>query len=643
MCTVFCALAAAQLTTGTIGGTVSDPSGAVVPGAQVTVLSVGTGFRRTAVTSADGSYIVTLLNPGTYFVSAEKQGFSKTTLTGIVLQVAQTATANIPLRVGSASESVEVSGSAPLLQTSGTEVGQVIEQRVVADLPLDGRQFLQLAELTPSVVEAPGGSPASQIAGTQGPQLAINGNRQDANNYTIDGTTALDVFYNTLSVSPSIDAIQEFKVQSALSSLEWGAQGGGYVNVITKSGTNNFHGTAYEFLRNDKLDAHNFFDNGSLPVPPYKQNQFGGTFAGPIVRGRTFFFAGYEGNRIRQTITGLFSVPTLEMRQGDFSAYANNPALLALLPKDPDTGQPYPNNTLPLTSFDPAAAKLIFLIPPPTDTNPNDVSGNLLGQPVLTVNSDQFNVRVDQRLGSSDTLYGRYLFLREHDLQPFQSAQFQAANQNLPGFGTRVTNNAHNLGITYQRVSSPNTVLQLRFGYSRTAGGQLPQSAGTDWGTVAGIQGLTTNPNSFATPSITIGGFNPFGTSGALAIGRIDSTFEWSAQVSKVMGTHTLEFGGNVSRLYFDPTTIYGMGAFSFNGFLTANPFADFLLGVPFTANNFYGNLAIFHFKALQYAAYLGDTWRVSPNFTFNYGLRWEAQIFPQPKSRGNGTARFHR
>jgi len=610
-----------QVTTGTISGIVFDPGGGAVPAARVTVTNIGTGAARSLATNSEGSYSAQLLPPGTYSISAEKTGFRKTVVSGIVLEVAQAVRVDVSLQIGQTSQSVQVTGAAPLLQTSGTEVGQVLDTRAVGDLPLNGRQFLQLAELTPSVVEPPAGTPAAQIAGTQGPQLAINGNRQDANNYTIDGTTALDVFYNTLSVSPSIDAIEEFKVQSSLSSIEWGGQGGGYVNILTKSGTNNFHGTAYEFLRNDKLDAYNFFDDPTKPVPPYKQNQFGGTFGGPIKKDKTFFFAGYEGNRIRQTLTGLESVPTADMRNGNFSAYANNASLSSMIPIDPQTGLPFPDNKIPPNRIDAAAQALLALVPMPTDTNPNDVSGNLRGEPELTDTSDQFDVRIDQRLGASDNLSVRYLFLRSNELQPFLTAQQSATNANLPGFGDFVKNNDQNIGVTYAKVFSQNTVLQVRFGFDRVTGGQSPQNK-TNFSNIIG--GLSTVPANAGVPSVSIAGFTSFGTSGASAIGRSDSTFEWSANVSRTMGKHSLQIGGFVRRLYFDPTQIYGMGTFAFNGFLTTNAFADFLLGIPFTADNTYGNLSEFHYRAKQFAGYLADTWRVTSGLTLDYGLRYD-------------------
>lgn len=613
---ILCAIATpstAQVTTGTIEGRVTDASGAVVPGARVTITNPAQGLARTAITGEDGGYAVPQLPPGTYEISVEKEGFQRAVLSDAKLQVAQRARIDIVLEVGALSQTVEVSGAVPLLQTDSSEVGQVIERRRVEELPLNGRQFLQLALLTPGVVENAPGTPGQQIAGTQGPQLTISGNRQDANNYTIDGTTALDFLYNTLAVSPSIDAIEEFKVESSLSSIQWGGQSGGYVNIITKSGSNSFHGSLFEYFRNDKFDAHNFFDDKTDAVPPFKQNQFGGTLGGPIVSDRTFFFGSYEGLRKRKTITALFTVPTLAMRQGDFSGLA--PVI------DPLTGLPFPGNIIPSSRFNNATQELLTLLPLPT--NPTLLTRNLLGTPVESTDSDQFSIRIDHRFGDSDTFFGRYSFINHDGLFPFPMAQFVAAGTRLPGFGQFVTNRAYNISLVYTRVFSPATVMAVRFGYNRTTGGQLHERQGEDWGARTGIQGLTALPDEFGPPNITVTGLNPFGAPGG-NVGRFDQTFEERANVSHTRGSHLLEFGGAFARDHFNPTNNSHRGSFTFNGFLTGNAVADFLLGIPFTAVGGQGDVRVTHFRDIGYSFYFSDTWRLRPNFTLVFGGRYE-------------------
>lgn len=622
VCLIHAAICFGQLTTATINGRVTDSTGGAVAGVQLTITNQETQLKRTTTSDSLGAYSVPLLPPGTYSVAAEKEGFRRTVLSGITLQVAQVARLDVSIALGELMQTVEASAQALLLQTENIEVGQVIERHLVESLPLNGRQFLQLAQLTPGVVQNAGGTPAQNIAGTQGPQLAINGNRQDANNYTIDGGTALDFLYNTLSVSPSIDAIQEFKVQSSLSSIQWGGQGGGYLNIVTRSGTSRFHGSAWEFLRNDKLNAHNYFDNKSLPAPPYKQNQFGATFGGPVGR-KTFFFGSYEGLRIRQTLTGQFSVPTLAMRSGDFSAFVNNPAARQPAPKDPKTGQLFPNNQIPQQRMDHAAQVLLGLLPQPTNANPLLLAGNFTGVPIKSVTSDQFSVRVDRQVGKQDSFFARFLFLDHRGLDPFPFQQFVSGGTNLPGFGEFVTNAARNLALGYTKVFSSVTVLDLHFGYNRTSGGQHEEAQPLDFGKLTGIQGLTNNADEFGPPVINIAGFNPFGGPSG-DTGRFDETYEWSANLTHIHGRHSLQFGGDVSRLHFNPTSKGHRGMFTYTGFLTGNAFADYLLGVPFSATNAFGDSRVTHLRALGYSFYVEDKLRLGTRLVLELGTRYD-------------------
>jgi hypothetical protein len=620
---VFNIVASAQVTTATITGTVADQDGAVVPGTQITVSNELTGFSRTATTDGDGTYVVPQLPPGEYTVAAEKTGFSRAVLSNITLQVAQVARVNLVMTVGSTSQTVLVSTETPLVQTDNSEVGQVIEHRQVAGLPLNGRFFLQLALLTPGVVENAGGTPAQNLAGTQGPQLSISGNRQDANSYTIDGVSGQDFLYNTLAVSPVVDAIQEFKVQSSLSSVQWGGQGGGFVNIVTRSGTNRLHGSAWGYLRNDKLNSRNYFDDPNRPVPPYKQHQYGGTIGGPILKDRTFFFGSYEGLQIRQTLTGLFSVATLQMRQGDFSAYAANPALAAQVPRDPLTGLPFPNNRIPQNRINNATRILMErLLPAPTDSNPNQLSNNFLGTPLRIVDSNQFSIRGDHRIGQSDSLFGRFLYLKRTGTEPFPQQQFVAGGTNLPGYGTHLNADAKSLALGYTKSLSPTTVTDFRFGYNQISGGTVAQALGEDYGALTGIQGLTTDPVEIGPPFINISGFNPFGPGGGNL--RNNKSYEFRSNTTLLRGRHSFDFGAGVLSHTFEPLTSGRRGSFTFNGFLTGNAFADFLLGIPQTASNTFGESTITRSKSKEFNLYIGDKVRISPRFTLDLGLRYD-------------------
>ena len=620
---VLCTAASAQVTTATITGSVADPNGAFVPGAQITVSNELTGFNRTVTTNDEGIYVVPLLPPGEYTVAAEKSGFSRAVLANITLQVSQVARVNLVMTVGPTSETVLISTEAPLLQTDNSEVGQVIEHQQVTGLPLNGRFFLQLALLTPGVVENAGGTPAQNLAGTQGPQLSISGNRQDANSYTIDGVSGQDFLYNTLAISPVVDAIQEFKVQSSLSSVQWGGQGGGFVNIVTSSGTNSFHGAAWGYLRNDKLNSRNYFDDPNKPVPPYKQHQYGGAIGGPILKDRTFFFGSYEGLQIRQTLTGLFSVPTLQMRQGDFSAYAANPALAAQVPRDPRTGLPFPGNRIPVDRFNNATKILMDkLLPNPTDLNPNQLSNNFLGTPLRIVDSNQFSIRGDHRIGQSDSLFARFLYLDRTGTEPFPQQQFVAGGTNLPGYGTHLDAKTKSLAIGYTKAISATTVTDIRFGFNRISGGTVAQGLGEDYGALTGIQGLTTDPAEIGPPFINVSGFNPFGPGGGNL--RFNESFELRSNTTLVRGNHSFEVGGGFLKHKYEPLTSGRRGSFTFNGFLTGNAFADFLLGIPQTASNTFGESVITTSKSHEFNVYVGDKFRVSRNFTLDLGLRYD-------------------
>src|SRR3989442_9038079 len=317
------AMANAQVTTADLVGTIKDSSGAVVPGVTVALTNEATGLRRLTTTSAGGSYSFTSLQPGRYRLTAELPGFRKVERTGVELQVNQRAQIDLDLEVGLVSESLLIEGKAPLLETQSSVLGSVIEEKQVQDLPLNGRNFVQLATLSTGVSGAGSGMRGTIMSGTRpddlrpGTELFVNGNRENSNNYLYDGIDNNTRLTLVLVVRPNVEAIKEFKVQTNLFSAEQGRNPGAQVNVVTKSGGNKIHGAIYEFVRNDRFDGYNFFSNrAGQKKPPFKQHQFGGAVGGPIVKNRTFFFAGYDG--VRQELGRVFvnTVPTLKMREG---------------------------------------------------------------------------------------------------------------------------------------------------------------------------------------------------------------------------------------------------------------------------------------------------------------------------------------
>jgi hypothetical protein len=353
----------AQAPTGEFTGTVTDPSGAVVSGATVTVTNPATNFQRAVKTSASGLYVLSALPPGVYNIRAEMAGFQTQVRTGLELQVGQITRIDVALKVGSVAEVIEVTGGAPVLETESTSIGTVIENRRIVELPLNGRNYLQLASLIPgATTNGPASSQGQQRMGGARNQFALNvaGQRVHYNHYALDGMENTDPNFNTYLFLPSIDALQEFKVESGLFSAEYG-RAIAQINVSTKSGTNDFHGVAFEFLRNAKLDAKNYFDRPGDPIPPFKRNQFGGTFSGPVLipklyngKDKLFFMFNYEGLRERKALTQSGTLPPAAYRAGDLSSLLPGTQI-----RDPIARQPIPGNIFPQSQIHPTSRKVL--------------------------------------------------------------------------------------------------------------------------------------------------------------------------------------------------------------------------------------------------------------------------------------------
>ncbi|MBM3737901.1 MAG: carboxypeptidase regulatory-like domain-containing protein, partial [Acidobacteria bacterium] len=412
---LFPVLAPAQTTAG-VAGTITDDSGAAIPGVAVTVTNTGTGFRRETVTDETGFYQHLLLPPGTYSLTAQKTGFRQATREALRLEVNQRADVDVSLQVGAVTENVEVTGVAPLLESSTSSVGQVIESKAITDLPLNGRNFLQLAILSNGAVGAGYGPQGTIGSGTRaddtrgGAELMVNGNREMSNNYMLDGVDNNFRRNALIIVRPTVESIQEFKMQTNLFGAEQGRNSGATVNVITKSGSTQFHGSAFEFLRNDHLDARNYFNAKSTSVkPPFRQNQFGGSLGGPIVKNKVFLFGDYEGLRKAQgTNTTVNTVPTPALRAGDFrtarAIFDPASVVAATGTASGFTRQPFPNNALPAARMDPVAARLVQAYPLPDlarDAN------NQFTNPELINNYNYGNIRADLALTSNDNAFVR--------------------------------------------------------------------------------------------------------------------------------------------------------------------------------------------------------------------------------------------
>lgn len=629
----------AQANSGTILGRVTDPSGAVVPGAKVVATNEQTGVTKEYTTDSSGNYVISYLIPGNYDVSAEKTSFKRSVHSGLTLEVDQKAVVNLTLEVGSVNESIEVTAQAPLVQSQSVDQSQVITQKQMQELPLDIRDYGQLASLQAGTVIGTGGLGNSY--GGDNPQATggavnVNGLGQDANNWQLDGVSNNESFFSIISVNPSLDAIQEFKVTTNNYSAEYGRAGGANVQAQIKSGTNQFHGGAFEFLRNDKLDANGFFNNLSgTPRTPYKQNQFGAFLGGPIIKNKTFFFVDTELLRTREADTGIITIPTPLERQGIFTE-AGQPTIY-----DPLTGLPFANNTIPISRQDPAAANIMALFP-----NPNipgaGLANNYNGVSNVAHDRQTFDVRIDENFSEKDQFFARYSYLSTTlDTPPYLGATLNGA----PFANTAYTRNQNGV-VSEIHTFSPTTINELRVGINRVR---------TDWdgygdnlnaSDQVGIPGI----NDFCgicggLPTINISGITGFGHTAFAPTRRHDTVWQFVDNVTLVRNKHNIKVGADIqliqANLY---QTANSVGEFDFDKNLTSNQgtgglgLGSFLLGYY----NFAGRAALQvtpSARTNQFFFFGQDDYRVSPNLTLNLGLRYE--IYTAPTDQHNRISNF--
>jgi hypothetical protein len=445
----------------------------------------------------------------------------------------------------------------------------------------------------------------------------VYGQRGGHNIYLIDGVKVTDEYFNNLVISPSVDAIQEFKIQKTMYPAEFGGKASALINVVTKSGGNHFHGSALEFVRNDAFDAHNYFDDPNKPVPTLSQHQFGVNIGGPMRRDQTFFFFSYEGQRIRRAQTQTFSVPTATLREGNFSRLA--PLCDPLTRTAAGTCTPFADNQIPSSRLSPIAQSLLGTVPLPTSSG---LVQNLLGVEDQVNPMNQFSLRVDHRLGASDKLYGRFTAFRVHDTQPFGTSSLNEAL--VPGFGRTVTTISENLALGHTHMFGSNWLNELRFGYLNARGGQVSPNQGFNFAASSGLQGVTQDPRDMGYPQVAFGGlFSAIGDPTAF-VSRENRSYEVYDNVMLDRGSHHLKFGGYLFRLEFNPVSpTNARGNFTFNGQWTGNAFADFLLGYPSSSQVGIGR-ADERGRSTWFHAYGQDDWKIRSNLTLNYGLRYE-------------------
>jgi hypothetical protein len=671
-------LSFAQGTGGRILGRVSDPSGAVLSGAKVLATNDATGVSHDAQTNDSGDYVFPELPVGTYSLTFDLAGFKKAVRHGIVLDVNQVITLNMAMQLGGTQEVVDVTSEAPLVETSSTQLGAVVNNRSVNELPLNARDTYQFLQLQPGVQSQLGSSGGTFYGSDSAGAVSVNGGRSRANNFSVNGGDANDTFVNLPTVQPTPDAVEEFRVISNTFDAEYGRNSGAVVNVVTKSGTNQWHGNVYEYFRNKVLNAQGYFNTIK---PQFNQNQFGGTFGGPLRKDRTFFFVSYEGRRVRQGQSGdIVAVPTANERLGVFdqSAGAFSGAISDQFLANTLNGRPgctaainaaggttpaagvdwssiFPANasqsaTIPTQCMDPVSLDMLRFVP-----SANRPDGTYQAVPTGAQNADQFTVRIDHHINSRQNFSFYYYYTDEKNLSPFYN--FQASGANIPGFGALVGSRYQQYNPSHTWTISNSLVNEARFTYMRE--GQLtfqhPQATAAvqDSCSSPAAQAVCFNGTSDSTFITSQVGTNPqygittglpathtgvpfVSVSGGFAIGngwegelpQVGNSFMWADSLTWVKGNHTAKFGADVRRARFDQTLYYNVsGQFTFDG-STANDvsysdnYPSYLLGLADSYTQ--GSAQRENIRTTGVYLFAQDSWKINPSLTLNYGLRWE-------------------
>lgn len=629
--------------TGEITGTVTDPSGAAVSGAKITATSTATSAERVVTTNEAGNYDLPALIPGIYDLKAEFTGFRTAERKGVELQVGQVARLDFTMQLGNVAETIEVSGGAPVLETENATIGTVIENKRIIDLPLNGRNPLQLVSLTPgATTNGPASSQGQQRMGGSRNAFSLNvaGQRTSNNHYELDGVENTDPNFNTYLFLPSVDALQEFKVESGTYGAEYG-RGLSQVNMSTRSGTNEFHGALFEFLRNSDLDAKNFFDPPG-PIAPFKRNQFGGTVGGPFIvpkllnkRDKLFFFFDYEGLRERKAQTAIFNMPPAQDRAGNFSnssVVIYDPTTRVLDSSGKIIAQtPFQNNTIPASRLtQPAVLALKNWFPLPNRPSPNGYTADYIDNEGKSNDNDQVTARGDYVMSSNSTFMGR--FSRTHDTGYLPLT--------TPGLGYNNDVIAWQGLIGHTLVLGASKVNEFRFSVARlAAANQQPSAYKNNWVQTLGIGGVPTDIAQYwGVPVFQFGGgaISTVGECSDCPFVNHDTIFQWSDNFTWTHGKHTFRFGTDDRRMRYNQIgAVVARGRFTFSGTYTADPsfastppqnsLADFLLGDIVTSEGQSG-APIAAFRSYSINFYALDSWKLTSKLVVNYGLRYELE-----------------
>jgi hypothetical protein len=620
----------AQFEYGEILGVVRDPSGAVVPGAKVTLRNVETNVERVETTNGQGAYSFPGQRAGQYVVQTEQNGFRTTKTEQLTLRTGDHMRIDVQLETGQVNEQVSVSAAATVLETDTSSLGQVVQGTMVRELPLNERDYTQLVLLVPGTTY----NPAQRLGGA----ISVNGNRTLQNNYLLDG---VDNNSNATSyrgeradvVRPSVDAIEEFQVLTNAYSAEYGRSAGSVVNVTIKGGTNQFHGAAWEFFRNNAMDAHGWTPTLGGVKPELRFNQYGGNVGGPIRKDRTFFFANYEGERDVQGVIYQAIVPTPDLQSGDFSNVSPQlSAALKVIPNDPTTGAPFPNNMIPKSRWSAPSIRILSYpqFPQPTPTTLIPIAGTYINTVGNTTRSDKGDMRIDQYMSSRWRLFGRYSI---SDITIFRPAPFKgyAEGSNNDQFGTSPIR-GQNAVIGNTITLSPTTILEVRTAYTRMAGQVFPPNFGSPSSTeLLGIPNMPSGSNINAGwPKFNIAGLSAFGSTTSQPQFQIPNVYIASGTLSMQRGAHNIRFGFEgqfIQTAILDVSAL--RGTFNFiqttpgsTAGLTGNSWADFLIGHPnsYTQTSF---VELYNRKWLM-AGFLQDDYHILRNLTLNLGVRYE-------------------
>ena len=632
----------AQITSGTISVTVVDSSGAVITGASVKAVNNATGVVHTGTTNGQGESRIPFVPLGPYNITVEYPGFKTSTVNDIIIKVDETAGVHITLQPGEVREVVQVESAAALLETETSSLGQVIENKQILDLPLNGRNAFALGLLSGNTTQMFGmGSNLPFIAG---------GGRFSANEVTLDGvdnntvSNTGNIGRNGIAVVPSVDAVQEFKVKTSTFSAEFGHSAGAVINATIKSGTNQFRGTLFEFLRNDVMDANNFFQNAAgQPRQPLKQNQFGAALGGPIVRDKTFFFADYQGTRLSTTTgSSITDLPPAALRNGDFSSTGvviYDPATRRIGPSGLVIADPLPGNRIPTARMNPSSVATQALLPLPNFGTPNALSRNYFRSAANSSNTDQGDIRIDETISSKDNLFARYSI----------SDNFKPGVGSYPGFiggGSDAIDNSVQAALSEIHIFTPALVNEFRFGYIRHNGSAFGNTG--EGRKFAADNNIATIPSplpgfpaiSFIYAGTQSGSAEFSGWGGGDPNLNIENRFQWSDNLSWTHGRHALKAGADLRRARFDVLK-GGVGGSVYASTFTSSsnapgsglPYADFLFGYP---TNISGNpmLDWGRQRSIYAAGFIQDDWKIASSFTLNLGLRYE--LYTQPVDARN-------